>query len=231
MRLTKLAPTLTLLGLVAATSGLLGGCVDNRSTLFINNVIYLGPDDDCGFEASLDGEYRGTGLYDQFSGAPYTAGLVVANQLAPLGDNDTLRPETSRIQIQGAVVEVTSPQGGTPVEAFTVPFAGTIQPDDSEDPGLASISVSLLPANERLSPGTYIVGITVFGETLAGTDVESGRFDFPINVVEFGSYASCDSFASLADQGLTHPCGRWSQDGYVVNCGSSTEGPNCSRCN
>ncbi len=233
MRLTKLAPTLTLLGLAAATSSLLGGCADNRSTLYINHVLGFGPDDECTAEASLDGEYQGAGIYDQFGGVPYRLTMVVANQLAPLGDNDTLRPETSRIQLQGAVVEITSPAGSSPIAAYTVPFAGTIQPDDSEDPGLASITV-LLPLsddNSRLDPGTYIASITVFGETLAGTDVESGKFDYPISVSTFGAYARCESFSGLEDLGAVHPCGPLSQDGYYVSCGNSTEGPNCSRCN
>lgn len=231
MRLTKLAPALTLLGLVAATSSLLGGCVDNRATLYIDHVAaFSSEDDSCELDASLEGLQLGSGSYDQFAGNPYFITVVVGNQLAPLGDNDTLRPETSRIQIQGAVISVTAPQGGTSVDAFTVPFAGIVHPDDSEDPGLAAMRFPILPASPLLDPGNYLVSIVIFGETLAGTDVETGEFVFPVDVLEYGSLSSCSSYSTLLDEGRINPCGG-SQDGYVVPCGNRTDGVRCGSCN
>lgn len=217
MRLTKLFPALSLLSLCSVGALTAGGCADNRTTLFISGVAGFQAGDTCEIDVSLSGTQLLSGSYDPLPGVPYYAWLIVANGMQPLGDNDTLRPETSRIQLQGAEISISSASGGGAAPAFTINFAATIHPDESEDPGLAVLPVPIVPPTLNLAPGDYQVGIVVFGETLGGTDVESGDFSFPVTVVPDGSFTVCESAAAL-QEGLVHPCGALAQDGYVFPC-------------
>jgi hypothetical protein len=217
MRLKKLFSALSLLSLCSVGAFASTGCVDNRTTLFISGVAGFQPGDTCEVDVSLSGSQLLSGSYDPLPGVPYYAWLIVANGLQPLGSNDTLRPETSRIQLQGAEISITGASGGSAAPAFTINFAATIHPDDSEDPGLAVLPVPIVPPTLNLGPGDYQVGITVFGETLGGTDVESGDFSFPVTIVPDGSFTVCASAATL-DEELIHPCGALAQDGYVFPC-------------
>lgn len=217
MRLKKLFSALSLLSLCSLGALASSGCADNRTSLFISGVAGFQSGDTCEVDVSLSGTQLLSGSYDPLPGVPYYAWLIVANGLQPLGDNDTLRPETSRIQLQGAEISISSSTGGGAPPAFTINFAATIHPDESEDPGLAVLPVPIVPASLGLAPGDYQVAITVFGETLGGTNVESGDFSFPVTVVPEGSFTRCVSSDELSE-GLVHPCGALAQDGYVFPC-------------
>lgn len=217
MRLKKLFSALSLLSLCSLGALAFGGCADNRTTLFISGVAGFQPGDTCEVDVSLSGTQLLSGSYDPLPGVPYVAWLIIANGMQPLGDNDTLRPETSRIQLQGAEISISAASGGSAAPAFTINFAATIHPDESEDPGLAVLPVPIVPPTLNLGPGDYQVGITVFGETLGGTEVESGDFSFPVTIVPGGSFTVCESAAALPEE-FVHPCGALAQDGYVFPC-------------
>ncbi len=219
MRPKQLFSALSLLSLCSLGALATGGCADNRTTLFIAGVRYFEPGGDCEADESLGGNQLLSGSYDPLSGFPYYAWVIVANGLQPLGDNDTLRPETSRIQLQGAEISVRTVTGAAAAPAFTINFSATISPDDSEDPGVAVLPIPILQPSLSLNPGDYQVGITVFGETLGGTDVESGEFDFPVTVLPAGSLYSCQA---TSESESVHPCGPLAQDGYTYPCGGSS---------
>ena len=186
-----------------------GGCADNRTSLYIDGVQGFEVDGECDLDPSVDSDRIGVGqgTYDPGSGLPYYAPLIIGNQLVPQGNNDTLRPETSRIQLEGAIVQVIGLDVGNTglVSETTSYFSGTVDPVDSTSPGVAAVTVALFK-NEDLRNGTYQVKIRVFGTTLGGTEVESGDFLFPV-LVEAGSSPPC------VDPELAHPCG-WPQDGF-----------------
>ncbi len=217
MRLKKLFSALSLLSLCSVGALAAGGCADNRTTLFISGVRGFVPGDACEVELSLGGTQLLSGTFDPLPGFPYYAWLIVANGMQPLGENDTLRPETSRIQLQGAEISISEVSGAAAAPAFTVNFAATISPDPSEDPGVAVLPVPIVPASLGLDPGGYQVSIVVFGETLGGTNVESGEFQFPVTVLPEGSLTLCESFAVLEEEQI-HPCGFLAQDGYAFPC-------------
>lgn len=214
MRLKKLTGALSLFSACGLMALMMGGCADNRTTLFIHHIYYFEPGD-CEISATLDDLQQASGVWNPSSPYPYIAGLIIANGLQPLGDNDTLRPETSRIQIEGAEVEVNGVNGGAALPAYTVPFSATIDPDDSEEPGLtAAYPVPLIPRGAPLADGNYSLTIRVFGKTLSGKVVESGDFFFPIEVAA-GSGVFCGTEDDAT--GYIHPCGL-PQDGGAVVC-------------
>jgi hypothetical protein len=231
MRPKKFTTALSVLSLSLLGALLSGGCVENRTTLFITGVAAFSPGDQCDPDPSLTADFNVIGSYDPYPGLPYYAWLIVANGLQPRGENETLRPETSRIQLQGAEITISTITGAAAAPAFTINFAATIHPDDSEDPGLAVIPVPIIPPSLGLGYGEYQVAIKLFGESFGGNDVESGDFSFPVNVTNPGDMTVCESSASL-NEDLIHPCGGLPQDGYVFPCGDyPTLGPCAALCN
>ncbi len=214
---------LTLFAIGVATASA-GGCAENRTTLYIEHVLAQESNsDEC--DVSPPGElYRSAGLYDPGSGLPYVAHLVIANQMVPLGDNDTLRPETSRITMEG--VEVSGAG-----ESYTVPVAATVHPQPSTDPGYLTIGAPILQPD--VSPGSYEITIVAFGTTLGGLKVETGEFVFPVTVLPEGSMRDCRTESQLADGDENsvreEPCGRAGQDGYPYYCARGGY-PACSEC-
>lgn len=220
----RLVPALVTLSLIASAALASGGCVENRTTMYIESVLGQSSDsDEC--DITPPGEiFVASGSYDPGAGRPYVAYLVVANQMVPLGDNDTLRPETSRIQLEGAEVRVPGEEG------YTVPFTATVHPDASTDPGYVTVGVPILRSS--VSPDDlYEVSIVVFGKTLGGLNVESGEFVFPITVVDSGDFAYCGTLAEMNDEGFrVDPCGRFGQDGFLYPCSDDVYFPGCSVC-
>lgn len=204
MRLNKPKAALTLLSVCGVASTMLGGCVENRTTLYIDSVLAYIPGEDCELEVSLESTKLIGGTWDPAGSGGYVLPLLIANGLQPLGDNDTLRPETSRITLEGAEIGVEAATGGNAVPAFTVPMTGTIYPDDSEDPGLMGAQLGLPLGGLGLGAGTYDVAIVVFGTTHGGLSVESSEFRFPITVTSPGAYGVCQG-ADL-DEDAFHPC-------------------------
>jgi len=219
MRRNKLVSALSLLTVCSVGALFFGGCADNNTTLFISGVQGFEPGGECDIESSLSSVQLGHGSYDPTAGAPYRAPLILANGLQPLGDNDTLKPETSRILIEGAEIEIQTPSGAAAIDIFTTNFSAAIHPDDSEDPGVTTVPVPIIPAGVGLSPGEYVVQIQAFGETLGGTKVESNLFKFPVTVVNPGELLFCGDLSAV-DGGAdaVHPCGALAQDGYLFPC-------------
>lgn len=229
MRLNKLHSTLSLAAATMVSVISLGGCVEDRTTLFIAGVYSFAGETTCEVEVSLTANQLAAGFYDPGTGAPYQMYLLVANGIQPLGDNDTLRPETSRIVIEGAVIRVTESLGGAGVTEFTQNLGFVVNPDDSEDPGLAAVGIPAIPAGMGLPDNEYTIFVSVFGETLGGIDVESSEFAFPVTV-QSGGALTCDSIDNIPEERL-HPCGPGflAQDGFIGTCDGNSS-PVCGGC-
>src|SRR5690606_10322039 len=128
--------------------------------------------------------------------------------------------ETSRIVVEGAVIRVTTAGSDEEVSAVTQYLGFVINPDSSEDPGLAAVGIPVLPTNT--GDGTYTVYVSVFGETLGGIDVESSEFAFTVNV-KAGGATSCASIDNLPSE-LLRPCGPafLAKDGFLGSCVSNS---------
>lgn len=175
----KTAATLLL---ASSAAGLATGCVDNESSLFIVGVFNLSASD-CLAKPDSEAELLFAGTIDLAFTSTYEAALLVGNQLTEQGSREKLRTETSRMRLQGADVTLFRPDGSE--VSFTTSASGFVDNADGTDPGFAAISAQLIRDGD-LPPGTEsgvaIARVRVFGESLGGEDVESGDFDFPINV-------------------------------------------------
>lgn len=198
-RFSKFSPYIALTATALAGSGLVGGCAENRASLFIAQAMYLDPEDSCApdpdpSEAAIVG-----GIWDLGVGYPYVARLLIGNQLRPVGNNNQLRAETNRIQLQWAEVELSTLNGSAAAAPYRVPLSGTVSPDDSSDPGWISLPVQLIPSRNQLPGGTgdYMVSVRIVGTTLGGTTVESSPWDFPVQVCE-GCLAKCPEDPSVS---------------------------------
>jgi hypothetical protein len=114
----------------------------------------------------------------------YIATLLIGNQLIPRGNNNTLRPETSRVHFYEAEVTLFDFAGGE-LAAYTQPLTGFADPTNNTAPGygLADLLVVDPSAVAALTPGQTIVArIKVYGRTLGGIEVETDFWDYPIEV-------------------------------------------------
>jgi len=173
-------------GLLLSGAGLLGGCADNESMLFVRGAMHLTAGS-CDLVADSSATMLTNGVYDIAFKQAYSAALLVGNQLASRGQKARSRTETSSITLEGAEVNLLSSQGGSLVPAFTSPGAGFVEVGSGQDNGYGVMSAVIIPAFAAKAAATnnggYVIAeIKVFGKTLGGQDVESGVFKFPITV-------------------------------------------------
>lgn len=230
MRIVHSLATLTLLVLGAS---LAGGCVDNRATLFIDHVLGQESDsDECDVDPQGD-VFRSRGTFDPLGDRSLIEIIAIGNQMVPLGDNETLKAETSRVQIEWVRVSIEGPSGYEG-ETFNQNLSGTIHPDPSVNPGYVAIGVEMIPGGSGLNmpDGEYLVNLEVHGTTLGGQKLESGTFSYPVRVAN-GSHAACGYTAEeLLDLGQVDPCGGVGQNGYPYACPDGATRPRgCAVCN
>jgi hypothetical protein len=169
-------------GVLAASASLLsGGCADNESMLFVRAVLAW-PPGQCVINPDPTSLIRLGGVLDRAFRSNYIAPLLIGNQLTVRGDRDTLRTESSRITLRGAVVEIKDRQGNR-LEHYTADGTGFVDPGDGSSPGFGLMSVELIPPSANLPDDSdVIVGVRVFGDTLGGREIESSELTFPIFV-------------------------------------------------
>jgi hypothetical protein len=134
----------------------------------------------------------GKGSLDLAFNHVYTAALLVGNQMTPRGDKTQLRPETKRVNLQGAEVILTDLAGAVIEPAFSVPGAGYADVSSGDDPAYGVIFAELIPrtVGSRLAEDlegdpnlrTIIAEVRVFGTAIGGHELESGPFIYPIQV-------------------------------------------------
>jgi hypothetical protein len=190
-------------GSLLAIGGLLSGCADNDSVLFIRGVIMPEPPD-CTFGAEATGTTLMSGRVDRsFVGVDsYQAALLVGNQITRQGSRDQLRTETSRVSILGAEVHVLSEDGGE-LESYTVPAHGQINPGSGQEPGYGVVSAVLLDGLD-LGVSQVVSKVQVYGETLGGQDVESNWFRFSIEIADGElNLGDCSESLATSDESTT----------------------------
>jgi hypothetical protein len=199
----RLLRALFVISLAAAASG----CAD-QSGLQIIVLNHAVPDEGCILTPTDDGAFMAQGIVDAngaMSGSAATGYLAtpLIKNIADSADG-TLESERTVI-LQGARVDLVigTHSDGTPLLSdaqlgeltehnalkFTVPFSGSVSPDG----GPAVLGFDAIPrevltavgealdveADER---GLIQVVYTIFGETVAGSSVETDPFSFPVNV-------------------------------------------------
>jgi hypothetical protein len=177
-----------------AISAAVPACADNDRTIFISRVLApsanrvggscIYTDDQS--QAALAQATLDVGLNDSYFGF-----LLVGNQLVGRGDPQNNRAESSRVHVNGAVIEVRDTAGNL-LREFTSYSSSFIDPQANNVPDYAPVGLTLFDAptkaivigelQTRAARKSLLINVRVFGVTLGGKDVESGDFQFPMAV-------------------------------------------------
>lgn len=163
------------------------GCVDNNTSIFIRQVQAVDPENECVVEADPEALFWSMGVMDTALASSYHAELLLGNQLVSRGNPDTMRTESSRVQLYEADIEVFDSGGGT-LTSFTTPISGFIDAPSSNEPAYGLSSVTLIdPATGAGLAGlsaTVVSRVKIYGITLGDIEVETGYWDFPIQICD-----------------------------------------------
>lgn len=213
------------------------GCAENDSTLYVRQMQALTRDTECIIAADTGALIDVLGTFDPLcevdddgnltgncSTGPYRGFPLVGNGMVARGDGALLRAESNSVQIFGVEREVIIPGGGllTPEigddnGAFSA-ASGFVPVGSPTQNGFGITEVVLLTQTEALSAlqaagtgdTTVLVRFKILGETLGGQEVETGVFDYPIQIRNRpGRFLSCcdprvDLTAELEEADL--PC-------------------------
>lgn len=180
----------SILAFFAAAAVALTGCAENESTLFIRGCLVPAPDT-CAADPTADGALLASGFLDVNVSAngSYSCPLLVGNQLVPMGDDITLRTETSRIFVYAFDVDVSNASDGASVGSFRAPANGMIDPIQGATPGYGAVGALLVDSTSIQSAlgaapmgAELVVSVVARGRTLGGTEIESGAWPFQVGV-------------------------------------------------
>jgi hypothetical protein len=180
---------------IGGGAALVLACQHDDESLFVQNVIFPTPvaqGNSCTYTNDPNQSFLPKGALDVALNGIYTAVFLLGNQLVSRSNPQQLQAETSTINVEGAVVRVTAPDG-TQLNSFTSLTSGTVYPSTGTVPGYAAISAQILDQGsvQAVSGGSALSGsgfVTIvtytkfFGHTLGGTYVESNEFEFPIDI-------------------------------------------------
>jgi hypothetical protein len=184
----------SLLAVGMAVSTAVPACATNDQTIFIQGA--LAPPSSrvngvCTYTPDPQASELLRGTVDLGVTDSYSSILLVGNQLITRADPANNRAESNRVHINGAVVRVTETNGAL-IREFTSVATGLANPGSNGVPGFSLAGVVALDAPtrdillpqlpNRAASKTVLAFIKVFGITLGGKDVESGEFQFPIQV-------------------------------------------------
>jgi hypothetical protein len=171
----------------------LPACAHDDSSLYIVQVVYPPKGDltlGCLYAApspTVPGLFNG--IIDVGVSSSYSPVVMIGNQLSSRGDQTQTRTETNRIQIRGAVVRVTDSQGNQ-ISTFTSLTNAVIDPEVGSAPGYGLASITIIDPGtsdsvkgslpNRGARKTLVSYFKVFGQTLGGTYVESGEYQYPL---------------------------------------------------
>jgi hypothetical protein len=206
------------------------GCVDNNVSLFIQQAQVRDPGTDCSAAADPDSAYWMVGIMDTALTGEYSAALLVGNQLKARGDSDTLRPESNRVQLYEADVELFDSGGGT-VSAFTMPISGFVEVSGSTAPAYGLAFVTLIDAGTGAALAgqqtTLIARVKIYGETLGGLEVETGYWDYPIEICSGCLGCICPTSPDAEYTETCNPGQNTSIDCRLVACWGTTDNCGC----
>ncbi len=181
----SISKTMTMVALLASAGLSTAGCADNESSLFVIGVYALGRTQ-CVAEPTSSAVLLPSGTLDRTLANGYNAALLVGSHLTQRGSRENLRTETSRLAIEGAHITLYATTGAEVVRPDAA-ATGLVNPATGTDPGLATVFAQLIRPADLAAlgpPGQAIARIRIFGTTLGGQEIESGDYDFPIQVCD-----------------------------------------------
>lgn len=175
-------------------------CAHNDSSFFLRGVLappQSASSSGCQFTNDPTQAEESDGVFDVGVAGEYNAVFLAGNQIITQGNMLQLQTETSRIEIQGAVVRIVDLTTGEELANYTDPESGFIDPANGTTPGYGAVGFVLVDPTtaERLS-GTIppfgfgalgpfesrplVSYVKAFGYTIGGDYVESNTFGFKI---------------------------------------------------
>ena len=185
------------LALAAGGAWAFSACVHDDSTIFVHGVLapQTGSSSSmvCLYTADPTQPSISSGTVDVALKATYDAVFLIGNQMVSEVNGSQLQTETSIVNIQGAIVRVTS--GNQQLSTYTRLAAATIPPLSGNTPGYAAVGpVTIVDGPALSSASNFLAGmaggtvtrlvshVRFFGVTLGGQSVESNEFEFPVDV-------------------------------------------------
>jgi hypothetical protein len=178
------------IGLVVALSS---ACAHDDATIFVRQIS-APPQSQTGGQCTYTCDFsQGAipqGTLDIGLLSTYTGEVMVGNQLVAKQVSIQNRAETSRVELNGAVVRVTD-AGGRELSSFTSLGSGFADPSTGTTPGCGLIAVTLLDGataeslRAQIGRGQtrqVVANFKIFGKSLGGQDVETNEYAYPINV-------------------------------------------------
>jgi hypothetical protein len=187
----------TALTAMVGVTVIVSACAHDDSSFFLQNV--LAPpqgatSSGCFFTADPTQNELFVGILDVEAVASfadsYQAVFLAGDQLIPQGNQAQIQTETSRIVIQGAVVQVTDASNNQ-LAYYTTLGAGFLDPSNGTTPGYGPVEFTIVDPQTIdtlraklgwLERETIVTYTKAFGTTLGGDHVESNTFEFPITV-------------------------------------------------
>lgn len=234
--------------LLAAAAAASSACVHDNSTLFIKMVI-APPSVTAGMTCIYTNDPTQTeisrGTLDVDFRSDFVATFLVGNQMVPQGDPTKPATETSRISLTGGIVRITD-TSGKELKKFSEATAGVVDPLSGTNPGYLAVvdfplldvstvqGLSLGDPRDSTVPRPIIeldAYVRFYGSTLGGQYVESGEFEFPVEVcmgclVSFSAASTNPAFATPNCNGSS----TGSTTGVTVPCNLEDFGIDCSQC-
>jgi hypothetical protein len=240
------------LTVLAGGASVTSACVHDNSTIFVFDV--LAPQEVsngqlCVFNSDTTQPYLSSGVLDIDFLDRYTPTYLVGNQMVPQGNPATPQTETSFVNIRGAVVRITDTSGGQ-LSTFTQLTSGPLEPLNGTTPSFTPISVLTIDPATVAKPAVggvvqsggavrLVTYVRFFGQTTGGDSVESGEFEFPVDVckgclIAFApqdgpgcSIAAKAAAAGTAAMALPIPCVP-GQD-IAIDCSQCLDVADCTR--
>jgi hypothetical protein len=184
-------------GAIIIAANVFPACAHDDASIFINGVLAppaagASNGQGCLYTADPTQQHLTSGLVDVALLRSYSAILLIGNQLIPRASAEQGRVETSRVEIQGAIITVTDVAGNNVHAPYTRSAAMTVDPAQGATPGYVYYGLELVdhtildPIASSLTlrgdPTRLLVHIKVFGNTLGGEHVETNDFQFPLDV-------------------------------------------------
>ncbi|MGO9710053.1 MAG: hypothetical protein ACLQBL_14390 [Polyangiaceae bacterium] len=185
--------TLSAASLLLAVGSAAPACAHDDGSLFVHGVLYppIPSGGICTYNFDPTALMLTNGTVDGALTDNYTPEFLLGNQLIAQGNSSTPDVETSRIEVQGAIVQVVDPATNATVENNTVLSASIVDPASGSQPSYSGIATTIMDAQaiKHFTPASAaepskiaVVYVTFYGETLGGQTVQSNQFQFPVNV-------------------------------------------------
>lgn len=188
-----LGQTLLVVAVGALAVAFTPSCAENDQTIFVRNAIAPPQDrqNGCVYTDDPTQTFRPIGTLDVALAQEHRSVFLVGSQLIPRADAKSTRIESNRVHLNGAVVRVTDANGGQ-LNEFTTLSSAMVDPQNNNQPSFTPLVITTLDGKSvsGLIPQVadprrrvlVIANVKVFGRTLGGVDVETGEFQYPIEV-------------------------------------------------